>query len=823
MPAFRIFEVLDENDRYAFIDCIRNDIDLISLKKRLKKELVSSAMEKEAGMLSEFLRCADIVREENREPEELSADPWFIKAYHKYRTNLERRRLFDFSELVSRAASLVEAGSTNGENSSLSLKHVSVDEYQDINPGQEQLIRSLAHHGAAVCAVGDDDQSIYGWRGADISNIISFSERYPDVYTHSLDVNYRSTDLVVRTAAACIERNDSRLEKTIQSSGRQGRTGDIYSGEFEYPKEEAAFIVNRIHTLLGTEYTEHDGSVRGLTYSDIALFFRSVTFDSKPYLESLEAAGIPYNTGVSRGLLYTPEAGAVFCTLCCLGKVPHPGKTVPVMEDIIRSIPDGFPSADPETVNRFLENIEGKLSKGTQISLQQLFLEFLNACGVCSIHDEEFTELNTAMTRLGMFSSIISSYEKVYGFIHNLYDLSDFCWFIKKYISRMERNLETEHSCSAENAVQVLTLHAAKGLSFPAVFMPKSIDRSRETDSPFFLEEDRLDISRYLESEESQRRLFYVGLTRSEQYLHTTAPRNDGNGNTLAPSPFLSELSAECVLSPEMDDPAVRTKREQSARADVEERAISSHELKDAILCGQMHMLKYGYGFKPPIVPPLGYTKGITAVADLVLEKLRIQGVPPSDGDIRFLCEKHLYFPYAGRVLEKKLKESAQDRITALMRFLKENSRLSDTKQERVQISSEGLNIKDQLRYSDAGKQSILNFEIPGHADETGVQDPEDIKTVLAVFYSEHLETISGRHILEMGKSGCMEKKERITSKIRKQALKKIAHAAQDIKERSADRRSCNASLCRRCDFRHVCPRASGGIKGTLKRFLSRF
>ena len=178
------------------------------------------------------------------------------------------------------------------------MRYLVVDEYQDVNPLQEALIREIAGLGANLCVVGDDDQTIYQWRGSDVQNIIKFTERYPNVKTERLNENFRSSKGIVLTARGIIEQNPDRLEKKMESTDAQPfMRGDILALQFANATEEAEWIAKKLEWLLGAEYQDRaDKPKRGLAFSDMAILVRAWK-DAGPIVEALRKAEVPYLGG----------------------------------------------------------------------------------------------------------------------------------------------------------------------------------------------------------------------------------------------------------------------------------------------------------------------------------------------------------------------------------------------------------------------------------------------------------------------------------------------------------------------------------------------
>ena len=196
------------------------------------------------------------------------------------------------------------------------ISYVVVDEYQDVNPLQERLVRGLVRFGANLCVVGDDDQTIYQWRGSQVSNIVTFADRYTGVRQVTLDDNFRSSRGVVELGRSVAERipASERLPKAMVAAGHQTwERGDLLALTFDDPEAEAAWIVDRIEQLRGAAVSgrPRGASRAALSWSDCAVLFRSVAKDSGPVVEELRRRGIPFIVKGLNRLFDSPEIQAV--------------------------------------------------------------------------------------------------------------------------------------------------------------------------------------------------------------------------------------------------------------------------------------------------------------------------------------------------------------------------------------------------------------------------------------------------------------------------------------------------------------------------------
>lgn len=233
-----------------------------------------------------------------------------IDGLDAYERLLDDKSYLDYSSILEEAVSLLTNDDGVRERLTRRIKYVIVDEYQDVNPIQEAIVWSLHELGARVCVVGDDDQTIYQWRGSDVQNILNFAKRYPAVDQIALEENFRSSDGVVETARAFIEQNGERLTKAMKPTGAQPyEAGDIVALSFANPDEEALYIVETMRSLRGIAF-QADGSERGLSWSDMAVLLRNAKRNAEPITNALESAGIPFVVSGMTNLFGTVEAEA---------------------------------------------------------------------------------------------------------------------------------------------------------------------------------------------------------------------------------------------------------------------------------------------------------------------------------------------------------------------------------------------------------------------------------------------------------------------------------------------------------------------------------
>jgi DNA helicase-2/ATP-dependent DNA helicase PcrA len=227
-----------------------------------------------------------------------------------YKALLDQKDYLDYSSILEEAVGALASDAGLRDRIGTRVRYVIVDEYQDVNPIQECIVKLLHGLGATICVVGDDDQTIYQWRGSNVRNILTFETRYPKPKQIRLEENFRSSPGIVETARDFISQNHERLPKAMKPTDTQAcEAGDIVALAFDDPDVESRYVVSTIKSLSGVAFKE-DGTERGLAWSDMAVLLRSVRNSAEPITTALTAAGIPFVVGGMNNLFSRPEAEA---------------------------------------------------------------------------------------------------------------------------------------------------------------------------------------------------------------------------------------------------------------------------------------------------------------------------------------------------------------------------------------------------------------------------------------------------------------------------------------------------------------------------------
>lgn len=817
VPEYRAFDVIDEGKRFSFISSIRTDLGL----RDLEDWLISTGMKKphgvtkQAWVINTFIRGVDIVREEMLKPEDVSKSKAFIEASHLYNEKLHERRFLDFSSLMSLAAEFLEKGKNILLEVQKKFTYITVDEYQDVNLIQEKLVKLMVGGKNNICVVGDDDQSIYQWRGSTVDNIINFKKRYSQVYTYHLPINFRSTDGIINLADELIQHNNPRrLKKSMKSSGKKLQSGDIYKIEFQEQTHEIGFIIKRIQKLIGTEWTNNDGSKRGLVYSDIALLFRSVKYGAQPYLDALDEVGIPYAVTNIGGLFEAGEVDIIFNILSYLGDFEKiwDGQSgtgfVPNENFIFSSAKSVFSLSNKRAFKKQLQELKESISG--RISLQGIYGEILAILGVDKedIHD---TENEVALYNLGRLSQAISDYEGARSYCTR-HDIRRFCWFIKNYAQNAYDAGTGDDRILSINAVQVMTLHGTKGLGFPVVFMPYNVEKSFRQTRPGFLDISKFNFTRYQGSVEDERRLFYVGMTRAKKYLYITSCVDPGyRKRKKKPSLFLKELNGDYFIDMPTKDPTKRKKLQPQPSNEDYRFPTNYSEMSDYIRCEYDYKMRYIFGFNPIIVQALGYGKQVHNILNILHKVAQASGKVPPNQEAAEILKQQFYLRYAAQSQQDTLRRSALRSVLRYIGMWQEDFTLSVSTERNFEMDVDNALVSgtiDLLRRKNADENilEVVDFK-------TGNEKRMDEELILQV----QLYTIAAREALNLEVNKAYvhfldtKKQVRIevltTPKQLALANTLISDTIKGITTRRFRRNPKNKKICNGCDWNKICPK----------------
>ena len=476
------------------------------------------------------------------------------RIYQAYEETCDQGGLVDFAELLLRSHELWLNDATLLAHYQQRFSHLLVDEFQDTNTIQYAWLRVLAGRTAKVMAVGDDDQSIYGWRGAKVENIHQFAEDFADVAIVRLEQNYRSTQTILDAANGLIQRNTNRLGKELWSEGEQGELIKVYAGFNDL--DEARFIAERIQ-----QWIDDGGSP-----NEAAILYRS-NAQSRVLEEALLRLNIPYQiyggqrfferAEIKNALAYmrlmedrhsdtafervvnTPTRGIGDKTLEGIRQLARTNQT-----SLWQAAKDGiaggsFTARVNGAVGGFLMLIDELAEAVAPMRLDELAEHVIDASGLMTFHGQERGERGLA--RKENLQELVSACRQFSGDLVFPFEDSDRAEVsvLREFLDQMTLDAGDRQSAQGPS-VQMMTLHSAKGLEFPLVFlggMEEGLFPHRmSSEEPGRLEEER--------------RLAYVGITRAMQELYLTyaeSRRLHGQDSYNRPSRFLLEIPQDLL------------------------------------------------------------------------------------------------------------------------------------------------------------------------------------------------------------------------------------------------------------------------------------
>ena len=761
--------------------------------------------------------CAEAEIDRDQIPEEVQ------DCLQLYRQLADESRYLDYTTIIAEALEAIRNHEELRDKISNQLQYLIVDEYQDVNPLQEKLIRELYNLCGNICVVGDDDQTVYQWRGSDVENIVTFADRYPNVETIPLNTNFRSSPGVVEASRQFIEQLPDRLEKAMESSDAQptGR-GDILALGFNNPEEEAEWIVSRIQALHSTEYKDRPDSVtRGLTYADMAVLLRSVKHDARPIIDALDVADIPYIIGGMDGLFDTPEIQVVRSVFYYMADFSHRGSVPLTADDICNMLQEsglGLSEAQCDAGLELLNERKSRLDQGmdAELYLQRFYLDFLAAIDL----REEAIDADSSANRtgeivyynLGKFSNVISDFEQI-NFHTNPKDLyPQFASFLHYQAPEYYPEGWEENSIARPDAVQIMTVHKAKGMQWPVVFVPclrrnRFPSRRQGGRSVWHVipEAAVANADRYKGTVEDERRLFYVALTRAEKYLFCSWAPIEENNQQKNVSQFHRDFTDNEHVLTRVPRLSLPPRIEPRARQEDITLALSFSELKYYFNCPYLFKLRFLYGFDAPVNRALGYGKSLhDALAEIHAESIR--GRVPDISQVDRLVEDHLNLPFANTPVRENLFRAARASLT---RYLKEHShdldRLEHVEKTIELKLAEGVVVNgriDLIRRTDTNEVTVVDFK----SDERA--QAEDITTRQLHVYAVGYEQLTGSRadlieIHNLDRGGAI--REVVDDDLTAETIAIVTQAGRALRENELPRLVNWCEKCERCDLLAIC------------------
>ena len=681
-PVNRQFEVLDENRLKLYLMSRFFELNLNNIQTRVK------AKYKYFRTIKQISDAWKTANDELLDFDEISnEDSDLGQLFSHIKGKLRADQYIDFSLMIRNVVEMIQSKALRVKNDIRLPHHLLVDEYQDVNPCQEKLIRLLCERCESLFVVGDDDQAIYAWRGANVENILSFSQTHPLAKTHVLSQNFRSTKPIIRVSNNFARAELAACRITKKPFPYKNRTPqDFRVLRFIDRNSEAQWIAERIQSLLGTAYDDNSDNQdkRGLTPADFAVLMRSTRQKEKngdprhgAFTKALAKLKIPFSLEAGGSPFDYPEVAVLRATFGLL-REESPSREA-VQEHFEKEVSPQYPKADFRTLARTLTHWGRKIHRPqsptgdfARIRLypQELVYDLLEAFNISRTPDIS----NDVMRGIGLFSRMIQDVETVYMSVDTK----------KRFVTMLnflERSAEAGYDISTDDllqrpdAVTVSTVHKMKGLEFPCVFVVDVEERRFPKSKkkymgwlPKNVMAGAIERGAYQSTPDEEARLFYTAMTRAERYLYVTSAK-------ALPSQDKKRSSYACriALDPEVIQkfdglPAGLVLADPRQRSEAVTYPTTFSEIRSFLQCPKSYQFRERFGFKPMIPATFGYGKTVHTSIEK-LHELYPDSLPDND-QIKKVVEDtfHLKHVPKSREPEKRpgLYEVAQKQTVAI-------------------------------------------------------------------------------------------------------------------------------------------------------------
>ncbi|WP_418287654.1 DNA helicase PcrA [Lentilactobacillus curieae] len=536
----RAFTIADPSEQRTLVKRILNDMN-VDTKKFDPRSILSAISNAKNDMLD-----PEGFRKNARGPfEEMVAD-----VYDRYQAELKQNQSLDFDDLIMMTIELFDQHKDVLEFYQDKFKYIHVDEYQDTNEAQYQLVTLLSQKYRNICVVGDADQSIYGWRGANMQNILNFKDDYKDAHVTMLEQNYRSTKTILDAANAVIANNDNREDKNLWTENNQGDRISYYRGQTE--NDEARFVVSNIQ-----EEVNKDGQ----NYGSIAILYRT-NAQSRVMEETLLKSNIPYTMVGGHKFYDRKEIRDVLSYLTLIANpndsmgfervVNEPKRGIgPTSVDKLRrfandhswslleaslnvDLANEISARAKNSLYQFADTMDKIAKDAKDLSVSDITEALLDKSGYLdALKSSKTLEAQSRVENLEEFMSVTKKYDDENQQATGIDNLVDF-------LSDLALVSDQDDVDEESSAVTLMTLHAAKGLEFPVVFI-------------MGMEEGLFPLGRAAADEEElqeERRLAYVGITRAKKKLYITNAYSRtlyGRRQNNPQSRFIDEITPDLI------------------------------------------------------------------------------------------------------------------------------------------------------------------------------------------------------------------------------------------------------------------------------------
>ena len=778
---------------------------------------------------------------------------------------------FDFNRIIDKLIWRLKNSPEDLRKVRERFRYLVVDEYQDIDDRQEELIGLITANGHSVwvTVVGDDDQAIYGWRGARIENILSFKKRYPKVETIKLTYNFRSTHAIVDIAntAICKLPPKARAEKQMLARHwdetsenwleTMSEQQDIQMRAFDTDESEAEWIAQRVKQLRGTLVTEENGDQRGLDYADMAILLRSVRSTGRLFADALRKNKIPVVIKGAGTLFGHDEILLIQAAFCLLSR-----------SDLVYRDNSASVRLGEREIRAFIRNKIGALrdSGQMQITNEEVFLRWIarkrheldkrelkkeerggrlaRRIYPQDIFHEMLKELGSAhqneswpqeiLFNLGRLSNLIAQFEAVHQWITPR-GLRALCMFLGGWASSTVDEGGLDES-GTPNAVQIMTVHGAKGLEWPVVFLPRissaNFPSSRRGRGPeVFLDNSLFDPKDYASGDIGERRLWYVAITRCQKFLNITSQ----DRHRKRPTEYYKEIEHSYVQS--RGEIADRPKGKPQVPLNVDFLPTTYTDLSYFWRCPFEYQLRSLMGFSPGVTEAYGYGQQIHNILTEVHLKA-LNGETLTSDEVAKLVETRFHLRYTSEKPFEIIKEAAKK---SLKRFIDQYPDYSEyvfeaeknfefVDEESGALITGTIDLLQKVEESASGEQRLTPIGIVDFKTHSWRKASDFFRNceeatsqlqlyAIAVRKALHMEPYSA-HVYFLGPEeldkdlqdeGVREKvvvdvgDDQLT-KARARIQNTVTSIKENIQTKHFEQGGCKSGHCPNCDFRVFCP-----------------
>jgi len=750
-----------------------------------------------------FLRTVNMVWGEMLDEKVLKERaPEFYAKLEKYENLLIRHKQLTFGRMIYEAVINLRSA----PNALQDVKHLLVDEYQDINQAQQELI-DLIGKNSSIFIVGDPRQSIYQWRGSDERFFDGFSKKSTDMFEVAIRENRRSARRIVRNANTFAE----SLQKAHYEPMTPVRHEEGFIGlsSHDQPENEAKWIAEQIEVLMAKN--------KSLKFSDIGVLTRSVSTSAEPLLKEFKSRRIPYIVGGKVGLFKRDEAlavGKIFVWFCKNGFwVENPWnwseKTTGDMlldralTNWTNAHDHGYPNDSVGRLRRLKDDLNS--DRPSYDNFTAVFHAVLGALGFERL---DYRTVNDAavIANLGRFNSLLTDYETANRLggrtPHWNNDLQGLCWYINSHAIQAYEEQPSDDIRNIE-AVQVMTIHQAKGLEWPIVFLFATVNTRfppvRVGRAQYWCEVPRemFDATRYEGSVEDERKLFYVATTRAKDALLITYFRR--LNRKVDQSEFIADMD-KSVTTTLIESEGLPALIIHPSSLPEELETFSAGDTITYDICPYMYLLQRIWGYQPGLNQAIGFGNSLHYCLRRAGELIKVEGVEPCAAATKSV-EESFHIPFVGGAVFDYFKNSAKKILAEFSKKYAEDMKRIEEVEYRLEYPIQNATImgKVDVILREGGEMEVRDYKTSEEArtfEEASVQ---------VRMYAAGLKSL-GRPITK-GSIAYLEEQQVRMVDASDQMLEGSRRFAERVVQRIADRDFAPnpGPNCNRCDQAPIC------------------